>query len=169
MLPIPDEPPPTPLAGEEKALLCAQLDDKRAILLRKVGGVAETDLRRACTASSLSLLGLLKHAAYVERLWFRSVFAGEDVWFPWTDDDPDADFRLEPDETADQIAAMYRDEIRRSRAIVDSAELEDHARNLDPGEDATLRGILLHMIQETSRHLGHADIIRETLDGATGD
>jgi uncharacterized damage-inducible protein DinB len=166
---MPNEPPTAPIAGEEKTLLLAQLDDKRAILLRKVGGMPETDLGRACTASSPSLLGLLKHSAYVERLWFRSVFAGEDVSFPWTDDDPDADFRLEPDDTAEEIAAMYRDEVQRSRAFVESAELEDRARNLAPGEDATLRGILLHMIQETSRHLGHADIIRETLDGATGD
>ena len=93
--------------------------------------------------SSLSLLGLLKHSVYVERWWFSWVFEGIDVAFPWTDDDPDADFRPEPDESA--------------------------ARAPAPGEPATLRGIMVHMIQETSRHLGHADIMREAIDGATGD
>jgi uncharacterized damage-inducible protein DinB len=115
------------------------------------------------------LLGLLKHSAYVERWWFRSVFAGEDVAFPWTDDDPDADFRAEPDETPERIAALYLDETERSRRIVATADLDDGAARPRPGETVTLRGIMVHMIQETSRHLGHADIIRETLDGATGD
>lgn len=168
MLAAPDEPPRTPHAGDERAVLCAQLDDKRTILLRKVAGLSDDDLRRTPTASTISLLGLLKHSAYVERWWFRRVFAGEEVPFPWTDDDPDADWRPEAGETAEEIAALYRDEIARSRAIVDAADLNDDAR-LPPGEPTTLRGILVHMIQETARHLGHADIIRETIDGATGD
>lgn len=166
-LPSPDPPPRTPRAGAEKDLLCAQLDDKRTILLRKVAGLSEDDLRRAPTASSLSLLGLLKHSAYARRWWFRRVFAGEDVSFAWEDEDPDFDFR--PDETAQEIAALFRDEAERSRAIIAAASLDDAARATRPGQEATLRGIIVHMIQEMSRHLGHADIIRETIDGATGD
>lgn len=134
-----------------------------------MSGLSEEDLRRIPTASSLSLLGLLKHSAYVERWWFRRVFAGEDVFFPWTDDDPDADFRAEPDETPEQIAALYRDEVELSRAIVAAADLDDEARAPRSGEPVNLRGILVHMIQEVARHLGHADILRETIDGATGD
>ncbi len=98
------------------------------------------------------------------------MFAGEDISFSWADEDPDFDFRPEPDETAEEIAALFRDEIERSRAIIAAASLGDAARAPRAGEEATtLRGIMLHMIQETSRHLGHADIIRETIDGATGD
>lgn len=171
-LPAPDPPPRTPRAGAEKDLLCAQLDDKRTIMLRKVAGLSEEDLRRTPTASSLSLLGLLKHSAYAHRWWFRRVFAGEDLDFSWAeeDQDPDLDFRPEPDETAEGIAAVYRDEVERSRTIVAAASLDTAARAPRPGEEeTTLRGIMLHMIQETSRHLGHADIIRETIDGSTGD
>jgi uncharacterized damage-inducible protein DinB len=168
VLPTPSPPPRTPLAGDERTILCAQLDDKRTILLRKVAGLPEGSLR-STTASSLSLLGLLKHAAYVERWWFRHVFAGEDVAFPWTDEDPDADLRPEPDESAEAIAALYRDELDHSRRIVAAASLDDVARRPRGDEPTTLRGILVHMIQETSRHLGHADVIRESIDGATGD
>ncbi|HEX9123433.1 MAG TPA: DinB family protein [Actinomycetota bacterium] len=156
------------MAGSERELLSAQLDDKRTVLLRKVGGLTDEQLRSTPTPSSLSLLGLLKHSAYVERWWFRRVFAGEDLPFPWTDEDPDADFRPEPHETAEQIAALYADEVERSRAIAETAGLDDVGH--DPrGEDVTLRGIMIHMIQEVARHLGHADLIREAIDGQTGD
>ena len=168
-LPAPEKPARTPLSGTEREILLAQLDDKRVLLLRKVAGLSPEELRRTSTASSLSLLGLLKHSAYVERWWFRAVFAGEDVPFPWTDEDPDADFRPEPDETAEQIAALYSNEVERSRVIVAAADLDDEARAPRPGESTNLRGILVHMIQEVARHLGHADIIRESIDGATGD
>jgi uncharacterized damage-inducible protein DinB len=167
-LPLPDMPDRTPLAGAEKTILCAQLDDKRAVLLRKVGGLDEDDLRRTPTVSSLSLLGLLKHSAYVERWWFRWVFAGEEVSFPWTEEDRDADFRPEAEETAAEIAALYTAEVERSRAIVAAAGLDTPAHRTD-GEEITLRGIMAHMIQEVARHLGHADLIREAIDGSTGD
>ncbi len=166
---MPEEPPRTPHAGTEREILTAQLDEQRTILLRKVAGLSDDDLRRPSTVSSLSLLGLLKHSVYVERWWFSWVFAGLDVSFPWTDDDPDADFRPEPDESAEDLAALYLAEIERSRAIVAAADLDDAAARPTPGEATTLRGILVHMIQETSRHLGHADIIREAIDGVVGD
>lgn len=86
-----------------------------------------------------------------------------------TGDDPDADFRPEPEETAEYIAALYRDEVERSRAIVAGGSLDDASGAPRPGQESTLRGITLHMIQETARHLGHADIIRESIDGSTGD
>jgi uncharacterized damage-inducible protein DinB len=168
VLPDPPGPPRTPKAGTERDLLCAQLDHQRAVLFRKVAGLTEEQLRSTPTVSSLSLLGLLKHAAYVERWWFRRIFAGEEVAFPWTDDDPDADLHPEPEETTERIAALYADEIERSRAIVAASDLDDPA-SAPVGEDTTLRGVMIHMIQELARHLGHADVIREAIDGATGD
>jgi uncharacterized damage-inducible protein DinB len=169
-LPCPDPPPRTPRAGAEKELLAAQLDDKRTILLRKCADLSEDDLRRAPTTSTLSLLGILKHTAYTHRWWFRYVFAGEDISFAWSDEDPDFDFRPEPDETAEGIAGLFRDECERARAIVAASDLDDPARGSHPVvKEINLRGVMLHMLQELSRHLGQADIIRETIDGATGD
>jgi uncharacterized damage-inducible protein DinB len=169
-LPPPDEPPPTPRAGTEKELLEAQLDDKRTILLRKCAGLSEEDLRQAPTVSTLSLLGILKHTAYTHRWWFRTVFGGEDLSFAWADGDPEFDLRPEPDETAEGIAALFRDECVRARAIVAASDLDELARGTHPRvKDINLRGVMLHMLQEMSRHLGQADIIRETIDGSTGD
>jgi uncharacterized damage-inducible protein DinB len=169
-LPYPDPPLRTPRAGPEKELLAAQLDDKRTILLRKCAGLLEEDLRKAPTASTLSLLGILKHVAWTHRWWFRHVFAGEDLSFAWSDEDPDFDFRPEADETAEDIAAMFRDECDRARAIVAASDLDQPARGSHPVvKEITLRGVMVHMIQEMSRHLGQADIIRETIDGSTGD
>lgn len=160
----------TPFEGSEKELLEATLDYHRATLLQKTSGLSEHDLRREMTASGTSLLGLVKHLAYVERWWFQWIHAGDDVDFPWTDDDPDADFRAQPDETAEQVFALYRAEIERDRTIVSAAELDAVARRAHRGEARpNLRWVLLHMIQETARHNGHADIVRELIDGTTGE
>jgi uncharacterized damage-inducible protein DinB len=167
-LPMPDLPADPADAGDERATLTGFLDYQRGIVLRKVADLDEDGLRRPMTPSGLTLLGMLKHLAYVEGWWFRSVFAGEDVPFPWSDDDPDADWRAEPDETPVEIEALYRDECDRARAIVAEASLDDTV--VSPrGNTLSLRWILAHMIEETARHLGHADIIREAIDGATGD
>jgi len=160
----------TPFEGSEKELLEATLDYHRATLLQKTSGLSEHDLRREMTASGTNLLGLVKHLAYVERWWFQRIHAGDDVDFPWTDDDPDADFRAEADETAEQVFALYRAEIERDRTIVSAAELDAVARRAHRGEARpNLRWVLLHMIQETARHNGHADIVRELIDGTTGE
>jgi uncharacterized damage-inducible protein DinB len=163
-----------PLESTEKDMLVAWLDFHRATLLMKVDGVTDDDLRRAMVPSGTSLLGLVKHLAYVERWWFRCVFAGEEVEFPWTDDDPDADWRIEPDETTADVIALYEGEASRAREIVADHDLDDHAR-LDVklrrahASDHTLRWIVTHMIEETARHNGHADILRELIDGSTGE
>jgi uncharacterized damage-inducible protein DinB len=170
MLPMPEVPPEAPLAGDERTMLETFLDFQRGVVLRKVAELDDEGLRRRVTLSGLSLLGLLKHLAYVERWWFRAVFAGEEVPFPWTDDDPDADWHPDPTETADQIRGLYEDEVRRAREIVARASLDDVAarpRN-ERDEGPTLRWILFHMLEEYARHLGHADIMRELVDGRTG-
>jgi uncharacterized damage-inducible protein DinB len=151
-------------------MLTAFLDYQRGVVLRKVAGLDDEQLRRPMTATGLTLLGFVKHIAYVERWWFRVVFAGEPVEVPWTDEDPDADWRVEADDTPDAIVALYLDEIERSRAIASRAELDEVARNPRVQDaDVTMRWILLHMIEEIARHLGHADVMREAIDGATGD
>lgn len=154
-------------AGDERALLAEFLDFQRAVALRKVADLSDEDLRRLMTPTGVSLLGIVKHLAHDERWWFRMVFAGEDLEPIWTEEDPDPDWRIEPGEATEQIVDVYRDEIARSREIVAGSGLDDVARG--QGGDHTLRWILLHMIEEVARHLGHADIIREALDGSTGD
>jgi uncharacterized damage-inducible protein DinB len=156
-----------PLVGSERELLTTFLDYHRQTLLWKVNGLSDADLRRIMTPTGMSLLGLVKHLAYVERSWFQDDFAGEDVSLPWTKEDPNADFRIEPDETTEEILTLYKTEAERSRAIVAAASLDDIAHG--PNSKPSLRWILVHMIEETARHNGHADLMREAIDGQTGE
>ena len=154
--------------------MTAYLDYHRATLQMKLEGVSDEDLRKAMVPSGTSLLGMMKHLAYVERWWFQQIFAGrDDLEYPWTDDDPDADFRIEPDETTQQIFDLYNAECEVNRQIVAPAQLEEMAKGKkkpnDPRPGFSLRWILVHMIEETARHNGHADILREQIDGATGE
>lgn len=159
-----------PLAAPEKVMLEAFLNYHRATLLCKVDGVTDEDLRRPGTPSGLTLLGLVKHLADVERSWFREVFAGEDLAHLWSDEDPGRYWRVEPGETSEQILAFYREEVARSREITRGAMLDEVARQPDyQSRGFTLRWIMLHMIEETARHNGHADILREVIDGQTGE
>jgi uncharacterized damage-inducible protein DinB len=160
-----------PLAAPEPKLLAAFLDYHRATLLWKVSGLSDDDLRRPMTASGVTLLGMVKHIAYVERWWFQAVFAGADVSFPWSDADPDAEWRIEPEDTTASIVALYEAETARSRAIAANADLDTLSQrdNSRSGERFSLRWIMLHMIEETARHNGHADLMREAIDGATGE
>jgi uncharacterized damage-inducible protein DinB len=167
ILPLPDKQPHTPRVGDERELLTATVDYQRAVLLRKVGGLDEDELRRVMTTSGLTLLGLVKHLAYVERYWFQVVFAGRDADLPWSDADPDADWHPEPGETAPEIVALYVAESEVAREITAASELETMSAHTDV--QVSMRWILLHMLEELARHLGHADLMREELDGATGD
>jgi uncharacterized damage-inducible protein DinB len=162
-----DDRPGPPDAGEEKETLEGFLDFHRATLLKKVDGLDDEQLRRSMTPSGLSLLGLVKHLAYVERWWFQAVFAGRDVDFPWTDQDPDADFRVEPDESTETVLVLYRDETAKSREICATGDLNSLAKA--HRTQHSLRWIMNHMIEETARHNGHADLMREALDGVTGE
>lgn len=164
---------PLRTAGERETLE-GFLDYYRETVLWKVSGMSEEELRRVIVPSGWSPLGMVKHLAYVERNWFRTRLAGEpDLPVPWTDEDPDADFRVGPDETTDQILTFYRDECDRSRSIASSASLEDLVAewpaDRPPEKRPTLRWVYVHMIEETARHAGHLDVVRELIDGATGD
>ena len=166
----PEMPADPGLASDERTTLTEFVDYQRAVMLRKVGGLDDDGLRRVMTPSGLTLLGMLKHLAYVEQWWFRIAFAGEPgLERPWTEEDPDPDWRIEPGETADEILALYLDEVSRAREITAGAASFDAVAADPRANGRTLRWIMVHVLEEYARHLGHADIMREAIDGATGD
>ena len=144
------------------------LDFLRDTVVHKVTGLTdEQAFSRPVPASELTPAGLVKHLTAIERFWFTIDFAGSDTEWPWTDDDPHGNFPLSPDDTLAAIVATYRAECARSRQIVAGADLEDLAQ----GEDMTfnLRYALTHLIEETGRHAGHLDLLRESIDGTAGE
>ncbi|WP_329455485.1 mycothiol transferase [Streptomyces sp. NBC_01497] len=155
----------------ERDALCAFLDKQRAALTGRLDGLTDAQAGSTPTASSLSLLGLLKHAGIWERRWFQvavegTVFPGE-----WPDtaksDSNDEDFVLDASDTVERWRTYHAAQVAQSRRIATTRSL-DAPCAWPPAEDRTLRWVLLHMIEETARHAGHADIIRETLDGTRG-
>lgn len=160
------EPPPT---GGERESVAAFLDWQRATLLCKLDGLSDADVRRRQEPSGLSLLWLVKHLAFVERHWFPITFAG---LIPYTADRQAywAGAEPAPGETAAEVIALYQREVERSRAIVANAlSLDDPAKLANHGRTLNLRWIMLHMIEETARHNGHADLMREAIDGQVGE
>jgi len=158
------DPPPN---GPEKELLEAFLDYHRDTLLMKCEGLSDEELRRPMVVSGTNLLGVVKHLGYVERWWFQEVFAAQDPEFLKNDEDPDAEFRIEESDSTESIIEFYKVECDKSRAIVAAANPEDIAEHSN--SERSLRWILLHMIEETCRHNGHMDILREMIDGHTGE
>ena len=165
---VPHERLPVPVTGDEKTMLSAFLDRYRETITWKLDGLSTAQATGRLVPSASTLLGIVKHLAYVERGWFQLRFAGEAAIFPWheEEDDKDPDFRIDSGDTIESITALYQQEIARSRAIVGPASLDDLARNME--NPRSLRWILIHMIEETARHTGHADILRELTDGAIG-
>ncbi|GAA2135171.1 DinB family protein [Kitasatospora kazusensis] len=158
-----------PTTTEREALAGFLLKQQEA-LIGKVAGVCEEDARKAPTASSLSLLGLLKHAALWERRWFHLVLTGRLVPGEWPADesgDGEEDFELGDEDTVEGWTARFRENAAVSREIVAAMDL-DTPCGWPRLAHRNLRWVLLHMIEEYARHAGHADIIRETLDGTRG-
>ncbi|MCW2674074.1 MAG: mini-circle protein [Frankiales bacterium] len=154
----------------EREALENMLEAQRIGLMRKVEGVSDELARQAPTASSLSLLGLVKHAATWEQRWFQFAMAGRQLPDGWPDVEPGAphaDFIVSESDTVSHWLAFYREQIETSNAITASMDLDAPCTRPDLIE-CNLRYVLFHMIEETARHAGHADIIRETLDGARG-
>jgi hypothetical protein len=117
--------------------------------------------------SPLTPAGVVKHLTGVERFWFSIDFANQDVPWPWTEEDPHGNFRLTAEDTLADIVAEYLDECERSRLAIADAALDDLARG--PDMAFSLRYALAHMIEETARHCGHLDLLRERTDGLTGE
>lgn len=158
----------TPKTGPGKDMLLAMLENNRNVIVWKLAGLTREQAIRPVVVSGTSLLGMVKHLAYVEHWWFDDFFAGNDVEYPWSDDDPDADFRIEDDETIEDAIALYTEAIARSNEITADAEMDDLSVRDRGGGQYALRWIVAHMIEETARHAGHADIARELIDETTG-
>lgn len=164
-----------PSAGGELSRLTSFLDAQRDAVLRKAEGLDADQLGRSLAPSALTLGGLLNHLAYVEDLWFRVRFAGEAPDPLWTDvdwsADPDHDFRTAADTPPEELRRRYLDAVARSRETVRGTDCltQRSVRPRSNGQHVDLRWVLLHMIEETARHAGHADLLREAIDGSVGD
>ena len=151
--------------ADERGSLTSQLAFHRETLLMKVDGLDDEALRRPMTPSGLSLLGLVRHLTVTEHGWFLSIFRGEPD--PYDVGDDAAEFRVGPEESTDEVLALYRRTCEQADAVIAAGDLDDVVTT-PWGAEVNLRAILVHMVQETARHNGHADLMREAIDGTTG-
>ncbi len=155
---------------DEREALTGWLDYHRATLLTKLEGLDDEKLRRPMVPSGLCLLGLVKHLTAVEHGWFVVDFSQAEADYLFVRaDGSEADFDIEPRDTTESVVSGYLEACERGRAVVDGAEsLDATVQHPEMGE-LSLRYVVTHMVEETARHNGHADIIRELIDGSTGD
>ena len=159
-----------PLLGGERETMRAYLDYHRATLAMKCQGLSDEDLRRrSMPPSTLTLLGLVRHLAEVERTWFRRVINGEDLPLRWS---AEGDFQAAYDASASSRAEAFgawQEEVEHARRIELAAEsLDVTGYQARWGEHVSLRLVMLHLIHEYARHNGHADFLREGIDGEVG-
>ena len=159
-------------AADERTMLTGMLDWYREGVIRKVDGVSPAHASATPLRSSTSIAGLVKHLALVEDGWFTTEFGGAPDPEPWLgvdwDADPDWEFHTGQHEPLADLVAQYEVSCARSRAVTAAHDLDDIGANTSRRE-FTLRYALVHLIEETARHLGHLDILREQLDGTTGE
>jgi hypothetical protein len=157
---VPDRKPPRSEAGERETVY-ALLQYQRESLVRKVTGLDEHDVRRQLVASGTTLLWLTRHVARAEIIWILHRFAGQDVLVP--------DDVVRPGDTMAAAVAAYRDTWTRVDAVVAAApSLDELCRRAGDEGPANLRWVLMHLLEESARHAGHADILRELIDGSVG-
>jgi len=174
VIPPLDISPWPPRATHERTTLVGFLESFRSVLLRKAVGLGPSQLDTRVGVSTLTIGGLLKHMAFVEDHWFHHVLLGNDYPDPWASVDwsasPDWEFDSARDDAPDALLAQFETSVGRSRTALASApDLDAPAAKESGGEATSLRWILVHMIEEYARHCGHADLIRESIDGVTGD
>ncbi len=156
--------------GSERQMLREFLDFHRATLALKCEGVSEAELRlKSSPPSTLSLLGLVRHMAEVERTWFRRVINGEDIPLVWS---ADGDFQVAYDAAradVDEAFLAWQAEVEHSRRIErEASSLDETAYSERWHEEVSLRLVMLHVTLEYARHNGHADLLREAIDGTVG-
>jgi hypothetical protein len=156
----------TPFAPQpdEKTGLGFFLDWQREAILRKLGGLSQEQATSKPTASDLCLLVLVKHVAFTERRWFQLEIGRRDIPGLWPPPD-DREMRVEDGDTVESITALYEGIIEENRQILTDV---DELDSISPATGLNRRWVLLHLVEELARHAGHADIIRESLDGAKG-
>jgi uncharacterized damage-inducible protein DinB len=156
----------------ERAVLLEYLDHYRRTVERQCEGLdAEQLARRSVEPSTLSLLGLLRHLAKVEQIWFRITMEGNDVPRLYVSaDDPDGDFdgAVADDAVVAEAWQSWRREVAHAEAFVEQAESLEVVSRHPTRDPITLRELLVHLIEEYARHCGHADLIRQRIDGRTG-
>lgn len=170
-----------PLVAGEPEMLLAWLDHHRDTLRSKTQGLGSDQLSAPHPPSTLTLGGLLKHMALVEDHWFSVVLLGNDPVEPWRsadwEGDPDWEFHTAFEDSPEELRRLFDDACAASDRILKRVLAEDGLDRLSAkashrpqeGQKFSLRWILLHMVEEYARHNGHADLIRESIDGATGE
>ncbi|WP_037676549.1 DinB family protein [Streptomyces griseus] len=161
-----------PTAWDERTQLTTFLDYARDTVRAKCEGVSAENARRSLLPTSplMTLSGLVNHLRWVEYYWFQVVFLGEEDEGPWTEEDPDREMRIAVDFPIEQLLDEYAEQSARYRELVAGNDLDTKAKRARGGGNLVdLRWILLHLTEETARHNGHIDILRELADGTTGD
>jgi hypothetical protein len=166
----PFDPDVAPYGAGEREVVNWLLEYQRYVLLRKVDGISEQEAWMTIASSDLNLLGLVRHLAGVEQYWFGHVFLGLNETLPWDDpDDRDRDFHpLEGDTLADALV-LLRIEMVRARQLASTTSFDALSVGRRENQQITLRWIMVHLVEEYARHCGHADLLREAIDGTTGD
>ena len=153
--------------GDERTTLTGFLQRQRDLVAWKVRDADDRTLRSVRTASGLNVHGVVRHLENVERSWFREVFAGETgLCYDWTDEDRDAEFKPAEDVAMADLLRAYAEETARCDAVIVAAPSLD---SVSATRGFSLRWIVCHMIEETARHLGHIDLLREQADGEVGE
>ncbi len=166
-------PPDPPTAVGERDMLMSFLEYYRSVLIRKCADLDHDQLQRTVADSTLTLGRLLRHMAFVEDHWFQAMLHGRTLPDPWIGADwaaqPDWEMDTSTDFAPIELAEQFDAAVARSRSAVDGIDLDTFAGVERHGSLTTLRWILVHMIEEYARHCGHADLLREAIDGSVGD
>ena len=160
-----------PLSFDERTVLTTFLDYARDTVHAKCAGLSDADARRAPLPGSplMTISGLVSHLRWVESAWIEKNLLGGKITAPWTDDDPDREFRIAVEVPLSQLLAEYRAACSRHNELVASLDLDTPSKgDRWRAEPVTLRWVLLHLTEETARHNGHLDILRELADGERG-
>ncbi len=161
-----------PSSWDQRTILITFLDYARDTVHAKCAGLSEADARRTLLPGSplMTISGLVSHLRWVETSWIEAKLLGRTVDPPWTNDDPDRDFRIGAEAPLAELLGEYRATCARHRDLTASLDLDTRSRGYLgwETEPVTLRWVLFHLIEETARHNGHIDILRELADGTRG-